>query len=170
MATREPARRKSDSPRRSRRQTGSGRHGHRGSLFGGLPGRPQPNQKGFESSLLVAMEARSGTAHRGRGGISRIGDLMVPPALSAHAGAADQISAERPERARYLVRAYSDITARHDLIEAMLERLPVHPGRSGWRVARISSDYAALAEARWAFTTRLSPRRHRTIRADGGDH
>jgi tRNA 2-selenouridine synthase len=127
--------------------------GHRGSLFGGLPGRPQPNQKGFESALLVAMEALDPARPIVvEAESSRIGDLMVPPALWARMSAAQriEISADRDERARYLVRAYSDITARHDLIEAMLERLPVHPSQKrleGWRGWLASGDYAALAAA-----------------------
>ncbi len=130
-----------------------GMAGHRGSLFGGLPGRPQPNQKGFESALLVAMEALDPARPIVvEAESSRIGDLMVPPALWARMSVAPrvEISADRDERARYLVRAYSDITARHDLIEAMLERLPVHPSQKrleGWRGWLVSGDYAALAAA-----------------------
>jgi tRNA 2-selenouridine synthase len=55
---------------------------HRGSLFGALPGRPQPSQKLFESELLaqidgfdpdrpVFVEAES----------SKVGERMIPPAL-----------------------------------------------------------------------------------------
>lgn len=130
-----------------------GMAGHRGSLFGGLPDRPQPNQKGFESTLLRAMEALDpGRPTVVEAESSRIGDLMVPPALWARMLAAPRIevSAPRDERARYLVRAYSDIVANHDLIEAVLARLPVHPSQKrleGWRALLAAGDYAALAEA-----------------------
>lgn len=130
-----------------------GMAGHRGSLFGGLPGRPQPNQKGFESELLRAMEALDPTRPTVvEAESSRIGDLMVPPALWARMAAAPRIevAAPREERARYLVTAYADIVADHDLIEAVLGRLPVHPSQKrleGWRKLLADGDYAALAEA-----------------------
>jgi tRNA 2-selenouridine synthase len=127
--------------------------GHRGSLFGGLPGRPQPDQKGFESALLRAMEALDPARPVVvEAESSRIGDLMVPPALWARMQAAPRIevAAPREERARYLVTAYDDITADHDLIERVIARLPVHPSQKrleGWRKWLAEGQYAALAEA-----------------------
>lgn len=126
---------------------------HRGSLFGGLAGRPQPNQKGFESALLRAMEALDPARPIVvEAESSRIGDLMVPPALWARMQAAPRIevAAPREERARYLVTAYDDITANHGLIEAVIARLPVHPSQTrleGWRKWLAEGEYAALAEA-----------------------
>ena len=130
-----------------------GMAGHRGSLFGGLPDRPQPNQKGFESRLLRAMEALDPSRPIVvEAESSRIGDLMVPPALWARMQAAPRIevAAAREERARYLVSAYDDIAADHALIEAVLARLPVHPSQKrleGWRQWLAEGQYAALAEA-----------------------
>jgi len=127
--------------------------GHRGSLFGGLPGRPQPNQKGFESTLLQAMTALDPTLPVVvEAESSRIGDLMVPPALWARMLLAPRIevAAPREERARYLVTAYHDITADHGLIERVIARLPVHPSQKrleGWRAWLAEGNYAALAEA-----------------------
>ena len=74
---------------------------HRGSLFGGLPGRPQPSQKMFESRLLAALgrldparpivvEAES----------SKVGDRMVPPALWSAMTAAPRIESAAPAAAR----------------------------------------------------------------------
>ena len=150
-----------------------GMAGHRGSLFGGLPGRPQPNQKGFESALLRAMEALDPTRPTiVEAESSRIGDLMVPPALWARMQAAPRIevAAPREERARYLVTAYDDITADHDLIEAVLGRLPVHPSQKrleGWRKLLADGDYAALAEA--LMELHYDPAYRRGRRKDGGE-
>ena len=148
-----------------------GMAGHRGSLFGGLAGRPQPDQKGFESTLLRAMEtldpARPVVVEAES---SRIGDLMVPPALWARMRAAPRIAvaAPREERARYLVRAYSDIVADHAAIEAALHRLPVHPSQQrleGWRGLLAAGDYAALAEA--LMELHYDPAYRRSRRKDG---
>src|SRR4051812_21437901 len=55
---------------------------HRGSLFGALPGRPQPSQKLFESRLLAALEALDPTRPVVvEAESSKIGELIVPPAL-----------------------------------------------------------------------------------------
>ena len=122
---------------------------HRGSLFGALPGRPQPHQKGFETALFMALrkldpsrpvvvEAES----------SRIGQLMTPPALWSAMAAAPRIelTAPRAERARYLAAAYDEITADPDGLRALLARLPNRIGR-----ARLA-QFAAMVDA-GAFTT-----------------
>ena len=148
-----------------------GMAGHRGSLFGGLAGKPQPNQKGFESGLLRAMEALDPSLPIVvEAESSRIGDLMVPPALWALMQAAPRIevSAPRTERARYLVTAYDDITADHALIETMIARLPVHPSQKrleGWRKWLADGNYAALAEALMAL--HYDPAYQRGRRKDG---
>jgi len=145
--------------------------GHRGSLFGGLPGRPQPDQKGFESTLLRAMEALDPTRPTVvEAESSRIGDLMVPPALWARMAAAPRIevAAPREARARYLVGAYADIVADHDLIERVIARLPVHPSQKrleGWRGLLATGDYAALAEA--LMELHYDPAYRRSRRKDG---
>jgi tRNA 2-selenouridine synthase len=127
--------------------------GHRGSLFGALAGRPQPRQKMFESQLLrqlealdlerpVVVEAES----------SKIGDLMVPPALWRVMQAAPRIemAAPRGARARYLVSAYGDIIADREALETAFLRLPVHPSQrrlEDWRRMAADGEYEALAEA-----------------------
>ena len=88
---------------------------HRGSLFGAVGG-PQPSQKSFESALakalvglkadrLVITEAES----------SKVGDLQLPASLWRAMRAAPRIRLTAPldARARYLTRAYCDLT--HDL-------------------------------------------------------
>lgn len=127
--------------------------GHRGSLFGGLAGRPQPSQKMFETRLLttldgfdparpVVVEAES----------SKIGDRMIPPALwsSMRIAPRFEIVAPRAARARYLVAAYADIVADADRLEAAFASLPVAPSRprlESWRRMIRDGDFEALAAA-----------------------
>jgi tRNA 2-selenouridine synthase len=124
---------------------------HRGSLFGGFGGRPQPHQKGFESALLarldaldkcrpIVVEAES----------SKVGDLNLPPMLWKAMMAAPRIevTAPREARARYLVRAYGDIVADPAALEDALAKLPVHHGRerrAEWRAQAAAGDHVALA-------------------------
>jgi tRNA 2-selenouridine synthase len=127
--------------------------GHRGSLFGGLAGQPQPSQKLFESRLLLAMEAldpdRPVVVEAES---SKIGDRMTPPALWRVMQAAPRIelAVPRAERARYLVTAYHDIIADQDGLETALRSLPVYPGQrrlEGWRRLVADGDFTTLAEA-----------------------
>jgi tRNA 2-selenouridine synthase len=126
---------------------------HRGSLFGGLPGRPQPSQKMFESQLLAALgaldparpvlvEAES----------SKIGERMIPPALWRRMEAAPRIDLAAPAeaRARYLLAAYSEITRDRGALDDILARVPDRPGRkrlAEWRALADAGDFEALAAA-----------------------
>ena len=124
---------------------------HRGSLFGAMPGMPQPHQKGFESALL----ARLDTFDRTRPIVveaesSKVGDLNVPPTLWKAMLAAPRIevAAPREARAHYLTTAYGDIIADPAALEETLARLPVHLGRERldeWRDLARSGAYVALA-------------------------
>lgn len=127
--------------------------GHRGSLFGGLVGRPQPGQKMFESRLLTALrmldpsrpvvvEAES----------SKIGDRMVPPSVwrAMQAAPRVEIVAPRDARARYLVGAYTDIIADGARLEAAFANLPVQPSPvrlETWRRLIAERDFETLAAA-----------------------
>jgi tRNA 2-selenouridine synthase len=126
---------------------------HRGSLFGALAGQAQPSQKLFESRLLGALDAldpaRPVVAEAES---SKIGDRMVPPALWTRLAEAPRIelTAERPERARYLVTAYSDLIGDRAAIEAAFARLPIRPSRerlAAWRALMDAGAFAELAEA-----------------------
>lgn len=124
---------------------------HRGSLFGALPGRPQPSQKAFESALLgrldsldperpVVVEAES----------SKVGELNIPPTLwkAMQSAPRIEVAAPREERAGYLVRAYHDIVADPATLEAILSRLPVHIGKDmqgHWRDLAARGDHRDLA-------------------------
>jgi tRNA 2-selenouridine synthase len=105
---------------------------HRGSLFGALPGRPQPSQKMFESKLLarldgfdpdrpVFVEAES----------SKVGERMVPPALWAKMAVAPRVEliASPAARAAYLAAVYRDVVADRARLDDVLSRLPTPAGR-----------------------------------------
>lgn len=126
---------------------------HRGSLFGALPGQPQPSQKTFESRLALALatidpaepvllEAES----------SKIGDLMIPPAVWKAMLAAPRVelAATREARAKYLVEAYGDAARDPSTLEAILTRLPHRLGRKSleaWRDLAAANNFEGLALA-----------------------
>lgn len=123
---------------------------HRGSLFGALAGMEQPSQKWFESSLLdqlnrldpkqpVLVEAES----------NKIGNRTLPPAFWAAMRSAPRIelSASLPARADYLLRTYGDVVADRALLESVLSRLEVYPGRKrleGWRLMADAGQFHDL--------------------------
>ena len=126
---------------------------HRGSLFGSLPGRPQPSQKLFESRLLSALEgldpARPVVVEAES---SKVGQRMVPPVLWSAMAAAPRIvlSAPAEARARYLAQAYADIGRDPDALIALLARLPDRPGRKrlqAWTALVHAGELEALAAA-----------------------
>ncbi len=117
---------------------------HRGSVFGAVA-RPQPSQKAFEGALArafsrldparpVLVEAES----------SKIGNLLIPPAVWKAMKAAPRLRLEAPlaARAAYLARAYADIAADTEALERVLAGLTHHQGRE--RV----EHWQALARAR----------------------
>lgn len=84
---------------------------HRGSLFGAVA-TPQPAQKGFESALAHALSTLDPTRPTVlEAESSKIGDILIPPALWKAMSAAPRITVQAPleARARYLVRAYADL-------------------------------------------------------------
>ncbi len=123
---------------------------HRGSLFGALANTPQPSQKWFESSLLdqlarldpsrpVLVESES----------NKIGNRTLPPAIWQAMQVAPRIELFAPIEARadYLVNAYPDVIADRALLENVLSRLEVYPGRkqlTNWRTLADAGDYTEL--------------------------
>ena len=124
---------------------------HRGSLFGALPGAPQPHQKGFESALLHALER----LNRRRPIVveaesSKVGALNLPPMLWKAMIAAPRIEllAPPPARALYLTEAYGDIVADPAALDDTLARLPIHHGKARleeWREMAGRGEFVALA-------------------------
>ena len=106
--------------------------GHRGSLLGAMPGG-QPSQKGFETSLAARLAALD-TARPviAEAESSKVGDVALPPALWSAMQAAERIevTAEAPARARYLARAYSDLSADRERLEGLLRLLVPLRGRA----------------------------------------
>jgi tRNA 2-selenouridine synthase len=126
---------------------------HRGSLFGGFAGAPQPHQKMFESRLLIALQALDPARPVVvEAESSKIGDINLPPALWSLMKDAPRVEVVAPlaERARYLVRAYGDIVEGPAALEEAFHRLPTHPGRErleSWRAWAAAGDYQTLAQA-----------------------
>jgi tRNA 2-selenouridine synthase len=125
--------------------------GHRGSLFGARPGRPQPSQKMFESRLIVELERlEPGQPVIVEAESSKIGEIVLPPALwQAMTGAPRiQLFAPREARVRYLLSAYADIALDRDALKKALAALPGRHGRkrvAAWSEMVDAGDLAALA-------------------------
>lgn len=98
---------------------------HRGSLLGAMPGG-QPSQKAFEGVLAHALDtldpARPVVVEAES---SKVGALQVPPSVWAAMCAAPRIEVAAPlsARARYLARAYADLTADAARLHETLSRL-----------------------------------------------
>lgn len=123
---------------------------HRGSLLGGVAGG-QPSQKAFETALAVeiaaldparpvVVEAES----------SKVGDLIVPPAVWKAMAAADRVEIGAPltARADYLARAYADLTAdREALLDALglLKRLQGAERVADWQAMAREGRFEILA-------------------------
>ncbi len=149
---------------------------HRGSLFGALPGQPQPSQKLFESRLLAALDGLD----RARPVVveaesSKVGQRMVPPVLWSAMEAAPRIVLHAPAEARaaYLAGAYGAIGQDPEALVALLSRLPDRPGKArleAWsalaRAGELETLAGALIEAHYDPAYRRSGRK--TPRAELG--
>lgn len=133
---------------------------HRGSLFGGLG--PQPSQRSFESALamkLAALDPARPVVVEAES--SRIGAVNLPPQLWAAMRGAPRLRIEAPlaARARYLARAYDDMTAAPETMVAVIDRLrPLHPRDriELWQQQARNGDHVALAEG--LMTAHYDPR------------
>jgi len=96
---------------------------HKGSLLGGLPGRPQPSQKAFETLIATRLERFDLTLPVYVEGESpRIGQLNLPVELVARMRAAPCVEVVATEAARnaYLLDDYAYLG---DDAEALAEKL-----------------------------------------------
>ncbi|KMW56474.1 Selenophosphate-dependent tRNA 2-selenouridine synthase [Candidatus Rhodobacter oscarellae] len=123
---------------------------HRGSLFGAMPGG-QPAQKGFESRIaekLTALDPARPTLVEAES--SKVGELIVPPALWKAMCAAPRITVAAPlqARARYLTQAYCDMLEDPARLAATLEQLIRFQGReqvAAWTALAQQGAYETLA-------------------------
>ena len=124
---------------------------HRGSLFGALPGRPQPSQKLFESELLARLDGFDpGRPVFVEAESSKVGERMVPPAVWSKMAAAPRIElVARPEaRAAYLAAVYRDVVADRSWLDDVLGRLPTPAGKkrlAAWGALADGGQWEALA-------------------------
>jgi tRNA 2-selenouridine synthase len=126
---------------------------HRGSLFGAIPGRPQPSQKLFESQLVQALDALDPARPIVvEAESSKIGERMTPPLVwkAMQTAPRIEIRAPRAARARYLIQAYPEMTRNREALEAIFARLPVYPGQKrleNWRGLADAGEFEDLAAA-----------------------
>lgn len=129
---------------------------HRGSLFGAMAGG-QPAQKGFETQLAMArlgldparpvvVEAES----------SKIGEIILPPALWRAMKDAPRVALRVPlaARATYLARRYRDVTDDPTRLLATIDALArQHPREriEAWRAMAEARAFETLAGALMEF-------------------
>jgi tRNA 2-selenouridine synthase len=127
---------------------------HRGSVLGGLPEKPQPSQKWFESQLLDRL-SRLDAARTVfvEGESKKIGEVQVPEALMARMRASPCIVLDTrlEDRVTLLLDEYAHYTGNAAALGAQLDCLaPLH-GRE-----RIAQWKALAAAGEWrAFVERL---------------
>ncbi len=123
---------------------------HRGSVFGAVA-RPQPSQKAFEGALAAAFQALDPARPvLVEAESSKVGNLLIPPSVWSAMKHARRIRITAPieARAAYLTRAYADISANVDALNATLAALIPHQGRERiehWQGLARAGNLTALA-------------------------
>jgi tRNA 2-selenouridine synthase len=123
---------------------------HRGSVLGGLPGRPQPSQKMFESRLLVALERLEASRPVYVEGESRkIGQLQVPEALIERMRSSECVLLETVPEARValLMDEYRHFFSDPAALGAQLDCLAELHGRArveDWKRLAAAGEWRAL--------------------------
>ena len=124
--------------------------GHRGSLFGQMPGG-QPSQKLFESRLAAALEPLDPALPTWvEAESSRIGARTLPPALWTAMQSAPRVEITAPllARAAYLCHAYDDLMQNPMRLSELINQLrPYHAGAliTDWLNMARAQDWLALA-------------------------
>jgi tRNA 2-selenouridine synthase len=122
---------------------------HRGSLLGGMGG--QPGQKAFETALAMEVAALDpGRPVVIEAESSKVGDLIVPPAVWKSMVAAERVEVAAPvaARAAYLARAYADLTADAGVLAETLGSLKPMQGAervAAWQELAAAGRFEELA-------------------------
>ena len=125
---------------------------HRGSVLGGLPDRPQPSQKWFESQLLARLQCfEAARPVYVEGESKKIGEVQVPEALMAHMRASPCVALDTPLAVRIalLLGEYEHFTADRAALEAQLDCLVALYGReriARWKSLAAGGDWRAFVE------------------------
>ena len=120
---------------------------HRGSVLGGLPERPQPSQKWFESLLLKELQDLNADRPVYVEGESRkIGQLQVPAALIERMRASEclLLETDTPTRVALLMDEYRHFFSDLAALEAQLDCLVALHGRE-----RVGEWKALAASGKW---------------------
>jgi len=127
---------------------------HRGSVLGGLPNRPQPSQKMFESLLLKRLSLLKETKPvYVEGESKKIGQLQVPEALIAHmrAAACVRLETDTETRVTLLLQEYEFFLENREKLYEQLDCLVSLHGRD-----KVEAWKALAARGAWReFVTRL---------------
>ncbi len=122
---------------------------HRGSLFGSMG--PQPSQKAFEGRLAVAIAALDPSRPVVvEAESSKVGERRLPPRLWRAMAEAPRLAISAPvgARARYLTRAYADMTGDGERLAGVIDKLrPAHAADviDAWQVLAVARDFTPLA-------------------------
>lgn len=125
---------------------------HRGSVLGGLPGKPQPSQKMFESLLLQALSSlESERPAFVEAESKKIGELQVPEALMQRMRASSCIALEAAleVRVELLLEEYRHFLEDLGALEAQLDCLVGLHGKQtidGWKALARRGDWRAFVE------------------------
>lgn len=123
---------------------------HRGSVLGGLPHRPQPSQKWFESQLLARLrELDPAQPVYVEGESKKIGELQVPDALMSRMRASPCVllDTELETRVTLLLEEYEHFTADRAALAAQLDCLVAlhgHEKISQWKALAAAGDWRAF--------------------------
>ncbi|RZL37874.1 MAG: tRNA 2-selenouridine(34) synthase MnmH [Rubrivivax sp.] len=126
---------------------------HRGSVLGGMPGRPQPSQKGFETQLMQALAGFDLTRRVWIEAESRrIGRITVPEPLLQRLRESPVVEIDATPEARldYLLRDYAwlgdDPQGLADKLGTLRELLPTEV-MAQWQAWALAGELPPLFEA-----------------------